>query len=200
MNGNPIRVLAAVVALAALPPAVHAESTGHVNFFLGQKSLDSGDWDPVDEQGEFGVVMSFGRDDWPVHIAVDLLGSTDEGEIFDTLVGEIDVTGSTVEIGLGVRKIWSTKRAHPYVGGGLALLSAEAELDSSFGDADADDDTVGGWVGGGVFWRLGQRFNIGADVRWSSGEVDLDFGGGVPVASDVEAGGFHLGLLLGFGW
>jgi len=200
VNRNRICNLAAVVSLLTLAPAARAESTGQVNFFLGQKSLDSGDWAPVDDQGEFGAVMSFGQPDWPVLIAVDVLASVDEGEIIDPLLGEIDVTGATVELGVGVRKIWGEKNFHPYLGGGLALINAAAELDSGVGDADADDSTVGAWVGGGAFWRLGKRFNIGGDVRWSGGgEVDLDFGGGL-VTPDVEAGGFHLGLLLGFGW
>ncbi len=194
-----IAIGALVVGLSLAVGSAQAKSTGQVNFFLGQKFLDAGDWDPVDEQGEFGVVMSFGQVDWPVHIAVDLLGSTDEGEISDPLLGEIDVTGSTVELGVGVRKIWSKNSVHPYVGGGLALVNAEIELDSSFGDLDADDDGVGAWLGGGLFWRLGQRFNIGGDVRWSSAEVSPD-SIDPELAAELEAGGLHIGLLLGFGW
>jgi hypothetical protein len=201
MKRNTFRALA-VFALLAVAPVAHAKSTGQVNFFLGQKFLDAGDWDPVDKQGEFGVVMTFGQTDWPVHIAADLLGSTDEGEIFDPLLGEIDVTGSTFEVDFGVRKIWSKGKVHPYVGGGLALVSAKVELDSSFGDVDADDDGGGAWLGGGIFWRLGQRFNIGSDVRWSTAEVGSDgaSGQGGVFVEDVEAGGLHIGLLLGFGW
>ncbi len=46
---------------------------------------------------------------------------------------------------------------------------------------------------GGAFWRLGKRFNIGVDVRLSTGEVRI-FG------EDVQAGGVTTGLLLGWGW
>jgi hypothetical protein len=194
-----IPVVAAIVSLTIVAPAAVAGSDGHVNFFLGLKSLDGGDWAPVEDQGEFGVVMSFGQDDWPVHVAVDVLASGDESSMFDPLLGDIDVTGATYEVSAGVRKIWSRNALRPYVGGGLALVGAAAELDSNFGDADADDDAVGAWVGGGLFFRLGKRFNIGGDVRWSSAEVDLDFGGGL-VTPDLEAGGLHVGLLLGFGW
>jgi hypothetical protein len=188
-----------VLALLLVAPALRAESVGQVNFFLGQKTLDAGDWDPVDEQGEFGAVMSFGQDDWPVYLAVDFLASLDEGEIFDVLVGEIDVTGSTVELDVGVRKIWGRKSFHPYAGGGLALVNGEIELDSSFGDAKADDDGLGAWLGGGAFWRLGKMFHIGADLRWSSAEIAPDIEG-TSSSDDIDAGGLHLGLLLGFGW
>ena len=47
--------------------------------------------------------------------------------------------------------------------------------------------------------RLGNRFNIGFDLRWSDAEVDLDFGPGF-VLQDVAVGGLHGGLTLGFGW
>ena len=197
MRRNAISVLVVALGLVILVPAAQAKSTGQVNFFLGQKMLES-DWDPVDEQGEFGVVMTFGQPDWPVHIAADVLGSTDEGEIFDPLVGEIDVTGSTFELDAGVRKIWSKDKVHPYLGGGLALVHGKVELDSSFGDADGDDEGVGVWLGGGIFWRLGQRFNIGGDLRWSTADLEPDVAG--VTVGELDAGGLHVGLLLGFGW
>jgi len=194
-----LAALAAVATVALTTPAARAAADGQVNFFLGQKALDSGDWDPVDEQAEIGAVMSFGQDAWPIHIAVDVLFSGDDGTLQDPLLGSIDVTGSTFEVGAGVRKIWGKKGMHPYVGGGIAIIGAKAELDSPFGNADADDSAVGPWIDGGIFWRLGTRFNIGFDVRWSEAEVDLDFGGGL-VTNDIDAGGLHAGLLLGFGW
>jgi hypothetical protein len=179
-------VLAASTALA--------DGNGHVDFFVGQKALDA-DWDPIDRQGQFGVVMSFGRDEWPIHIAADVLVSAKEG----TLFGPIDVSGGTFEAAAGVRKIWGQKAFHPYAGAGIAIVGAGIELSSPVGDADDSDATIGPWVGGGIFWRLGTRFDIGIDVRWSTGKVDLDFGGGV-TAPDLDAGGLHYGLLLGFGW
>jgi opacity protein-like surface antigen len=192
-------ILVVLCTLTAAPVA-HAESTGQVNFFLGTKFLDSGDWDPVDDQGEFGVVMTFGRPDWPVHIAADLLGSTREAEIVDPTVGERpDATGSTFELDLGVRKIWLDKAVHPYAGGGLTLVRAEVEIDSSFETFNTDDDGVGAWLGGGIFWRLGKRFNIGADVRWSTADVEFEAGPG-EAREKTDAGGLHAGLLLGFGW
>jgi hypothetical protein len=43
-----------------------------------------------------------------------------------------------------------------------------------------------------VFWRLGRRFNIGIEARVTRGEITIG-------PFDVEAGGEHFGLLLGFG-
>lgn len=185
-------LLVACSVLAA--SAALADGDGHVDFFVGTKVLDS-DWDPVDRQGQFGAVMSFGRDEWPVHIVADVFFSARNAH----LTGPVEVTGGTFEAGTGVRKIWGKKGFHPYAGAGIAILGAAIELDSGLDTVDDADSTIGPWIGGGAFWRLGTRFDIGLDVRWSSGKVDLDFGGGV-TAPDLEAGGIHYGLLLGFGW
>jgi len=193
-----VTVVVLVTSAFALSPA-WADSDGHVNFFIGQKSLDSDDWDPVDDQLEFGAVMSFGQDDWPVHIAVDVLASAAEETVFDPFLGDVTVTGSTFEIAGGVRKIWGKGMFRPYLGAGVAVIGAGAELDDGFVSVDANEVGFGFWAGGGLFWRLGKHFNIGLDARYSSAEVDLDFGSGI-VSQDVSAGGLHYGLLVGFGW
>ena len=187
-----------VAAAFGFSPA-RADADGHVNFFIGQKSLDGDDWRPIEDQPEFGAVMSFGQDGWPVHIAVDVLLSGDEETVFDPLFGNVKLTGSTFEVDAGVRKIWKKGRVLPYVGAGVGIIGAALEVDNGFASVDGNDAGIGFWAGGGVFWRLGSRFNIGLDARYSSADVDLDFGSGV-VARDVSAGGLQYGILLGFGW
>ena len=44
---------------------------GDVNFIIGRKLLDSNDWDHFDRQNAAGVEVSFGRDNWPIRIAID---------------------------------------------------------------------------------------------------------------------------------
>jgi hypothetical protein len=154
-----------------------------INFFLGQKMLDDDDWEPFEDQTEFGVTATFGGEDWPVLIALDVLASTDDENLYS-----YEVDGSTSEFDVGIRKIWEKNKLRPFVGGGLAFVSGEIEV-SGF---SVDDDAVGAWVNGGIFWRLGRRFNIGFEARISRAEITiLDF--------DGEAGGDHLGLILGFG-
>ena len=188
-----ITVVGLVLAASAFSPA-WAGADGHVNFFIGQKSLDGDDWEPVEDQLEFGAVMSFGQDDWPVHIAVDVLASAGEEKL-----GNVTVTGSTFEVAAGVRKIWKKGRVLPYLGAGVGVIGAGVKFDDGFVSVDADDSGFGFWAGGGVFWRLGSHFNIGLDARYSSADVDLDLGAGI-VAQDISAGGLHYGVLLGFGW
>jgi hypothetical protein len=182
------------VALGALLTASAASAGPQVNFFLGQKALD-GDWNPIDRQAELGAVMTFGREAWPVQIAADVLVAGEDG----TLPGAVDVKGATYELASGVRKIWGKKAFHPFAGAGVAIVGAKVELESAAGSADDTDTSVGPWIDGGVFWRLGMRFNLGVNVRWSHADVDLDFGPGIP-SPEMDAGGLHYGLLLGFGW
>jgi hypothetical protein len=193
--------LLAVALLVLSTPALAADPDGHVNFFIGQKALDS-DWDPVDQQPEFGVIMSFGKSDWPVFIAVDVMTSAKEEDVPSQFCCTATYTAATIEGSFGARKIWNVKNTRPYIGGGIALISAGAEYEFAGFIVDADGTAIGPWVSGGVFWRLGKRFNLGFDVRWSYAEVELEFDDGAIFVPDrkVKAGGLHGGITLGFGW
>ncbi len=178
-----VLLLLPIVGLA-VPRAARAD--GDVNFFLGQKSLDHGDWGPLDGQSEFGAEMSFGKKDWPIAIAVDLFSSADD---YSSLGAKVE--GSTWELGVGVRKIWKSGNTMPYIGGGLASISGAFKVDSA--GVDESDSSLGVWFGGGVFWRLGSRFNIGLAARYSKATITL-------FDVDGEGGGLHYGMLLGWGW
>jgi hypothetical protein len=185
-------------------PAVAGDPDGHVNVFLGQKFLASADWDPVQQQPEFGAIMSFGNSDWPVLIAVDVMTSAKKVDVRGQFGSWATRTAATIEGAFGARKIWNLGDTHPYVGGGIALISAREKFEfesAGITFADADDTSIGPWVSGGVFWRLGNRFNLGFDVRYSTANVDLEFDGSFFVSDEKKkAGGFHAGLTLGFGW
>lgn len=163
--------------------------TGNINFFLGAKVLDEDDWEPVEEQAEIGFLLDFKRKSWPVSIAVDLLGSYAEDEVYG-----VDIEARTSELCFGVRKIWdSFEHVRPFIGGGIAFIWAEIEGES-WGLSVSDDDTAPGiWIGGGVYWTLAEHFNIGLQARWSKAEVTL-------FDVDGEAGGGHFGFFLGYHW
>ena len=164
------------------------EWTGNVNFFLGKKTLEENDWGTADEQAEFGVLMDFKQSHWPVSIAIDLLDSEDVVSIF--------TSGSTSEFDIGVRKIWEVANSsiRPYIGGGLAFINAEIRTASLFSDAVSQNDNgTGIWFGGGVYWTLGQHFNLGLDLRYSQADVTL-------FDENIDAGGTHAGIILGYHW
>jgi len=211
-----VSTLAAVVVMLVTVPGVSAET--NINFLLGAKALDSEDWDPGEGQGELAVMTTFGPEKWPVQIALDLLGTGTSDETFrqSTLEGSVrgfSLTQSTVEFDFGVRKIWQKGKARPFVGGGIASIWATQErlLRSPpgfggrdpflperpdilpFGVVSDTDNGVGGWIDGGIFWRLTRRFNLGLEARLSGAKVTLH-------GEEVQAGGSHFGLVLGFGF
>lgn len=168
--------------------------TGNINLLIGQKSLNKDDWQPLDEQFELGVQYDFRPVEWPVNLAVDLLYSWDEGRLYDPWWGSIDLRARTLELDLGVRKIWERHSyIRPFVGGGPALIWAEAD-GSAFGITVSDDNWgLGIWVGGGAYVTLVEWLNLGLQAKYSWAEVDL-------FDVDVEAGGWHLGALIGVHW
>ena len=106
-------------------------------------------------------------------------------------MGDPFTEGSTREIDIGVRKIWDRGVTRPFIGGGLGRIEGEFQVRST----TVEDDTIGFWLDAGVFWRIGESFNIGFEGRLSRGEVRIG-----PDDTEIEAGGEHFGVLIGFGW
>lgn len=177
----------------AVMPLAHAEGSawsGNVNLLFGTKGLDDVYWYPVEKQGEFGVMLDFKQEAWPFSIAIDMLGSGAD----DTSTG-FYVEGRTSEFDLGVRKIFELPDStiRPFIGGGLAMVSAEYTVGLG-GLAVTDSDAgVGIWLNGGVYWTLAQSFNLGFQVRTSSGDVTL-------YGVEGSAGGGHAGFMVGYHW
>ena len=167
----------------------HAE--GFALFFGGQKWLDDGDWPVGDEQAEIGILTCFGSDEWPVLIAVDLLGSADDGDAAPVAAA---LDQFTLELDLGVRKVWKPgDKTRPFLGGGLAFIRGGHDLIVLPGIVGDDSDSAtGAWIDGGVVWRLRKNFILGLEARYSTAEIDLE--------REVDAGGRHLGLVLGRLW
>jgi hypothetical protein len=207
-------ILLAMAILLMITGTGAAEAETNLNFVLGQKHLDSDDWPTGDAQGSLSFLSTFGSRSWPVQVAIDVLASGSTESSFEISRPGFEITGDdvaqgTFELDVGVRKIWRTGRARPFVGGGLAVIWGGQERarrvpdlpDLEIGDTiplppvivSDSDEAPGAWIDGGIFWRLGKMFNIGLEVRYSRAELEL-FG------EDVQTGGFNLGLILGWGW
>lgn len=179
--------------------AICGESTGNVNFFLlGVKQLDEDDWEPLEEHDELGISMDFKQKSWPVSMVIGYLSSSDEGTVSMYVSGlgtvSFDMEAETTELSFGVRKIFDdSPSVRPYIGAGIALISAEVK-GSALGVSVSDDDSATGfWFGGGVYFTISEQFNIGFNLRLSQAEVTL-------YDVEGEAGGTHYGLLLGYHW
>jgi len=78
---------------------------------------------------------------------------------------------------------------HPFVGGGIAIVSAEMQ---ALGVED-DDDGVGIWLDAGISLALWEHFHLGVEARYSVAEVTL-------LGEDRLAGGGSVAALAGFRW
>jgi len=182
--------------LFMLIPAAYADDTqadnwtGNVSGYLGHKSVDDNDWPNLDSQGSLGVISDFGQQSWPVSIAADLIIA---GTVHEH--GNDENTGATIEVHLGARKIITLESSsfRPYIGGGVALISAGLENENAGVKVDDDDTTVGGWIGVGTYYTVTPSFNIGLDIRYSKAEVTL-------FNKEREAGGVNAGITAGYHW
>jgi len=192
----PAPVLRAIVlglGVAFLSTAVFAG--GDANFIYGTRSMNDDAWEPTDDQDVYGLTVDFGGKDWPVYIAVSYFDSEDEGELASfPILGAVSLDSELSEWDLGVRKIWTVKSVRPFVGGGVSVIDADADVDSAIGSTSDSDDTEGLYVEGGVYWRLGEAFNLGLHGRIVEGtDVTL-------FDQDGDADYWQIGALLGFGW
>lgn len=183
--------LIVAASLAAPSLAAAGDWKGDVNVLLAGKHLDS-DWTPTEHQGELGLETSWEGPDWPIDIAADALFSGATADLNDD--GFTKQRGETSELDLGVRKIWRpAPMVRPYLGGGLAAVRGRIERSNPFVTVSDENSAAGVWFGGGVYWTLAKAFNLGLDARVSNAEMKL-FG------VTRNAGGVHLGLLLGYHW
>ncbi len=162
--------------------------TGNVNFFYGINNLDHDDWDPVEQQKELGILLDLKKKTWPISIAIDLFSSEDSDDyVYQGY--NFDADGETQEICIGVRKIWDYSNGSPFIGGGLTRINAEQTASYGPISLSEDDSEFGIWLCGGMYWTIGEYFNIGVILRWSQAEVSI--------GDDIKAGGIHFGATAG---
>jgi len=189
-----LRCLVFGLAAAAVTAADLAADV-NLNFYpLSGRWLDKDLWDPVETQYAFGGTVDFGESGWPIHIALGLHGSASVEEYDSGLLDEI--TAAVSELSFGVAKVWETKgSARPFLSGGMSFVTATYEIDSVFaGAADDDDDSIGAWIEGGVYWRLAPHFNLGLYGRTMGGSEITLFG----VEGDADY--WQFGPMIGWSW
>jgi opacity protein-like surface antigen len=195
-TGSTIASTALSALLVLAMPAAYADDiqadgwTGNISGYLGHKSVDKDDWPNLDSQRSAGVISDFRKQSWPVSIAVDLISAAAVHES-----GANEDTGGTMEMHLGARKIFTLENSSfsPYVGGGVAIISATLENENAGVTIDDDDSVVGAWIGVGTYYAVTPNFNLGLDLRYSKAEVTL-------FDKEREAGGLNAGITFGYHW
>lgn len=176
------------------PPPPAERLTGHLSYVVGYKGLES-DWSPSDDQFEFGAVdLDFKPPGWPVSLVFQMLLST--ADDVPNQPGFIGDYSGTYEFNFGLRKIWDRHpRFHPFISGGVSVLGASTTIDwgSYWYEVVDEDTTVGWWASAGCYYNLSPQFHIGAQVEYSTGDVEL-FG------QKIDAGGLHVLFMIGTSW
>ena len=198
MLRRPITALAVAAASAALllPGSAQARYNGNLNLFVGQKWMTQSQWSPVDEQPELGLMLAFGEERISYHFSVDAYYSRDEIDQPNPAV-DSRVKATSGELTIGVRKLWDLGATRPYVGGGASIVTVREDFDGPSGPVSYDDRAYGAYLQVGVFWRLAKHLNLGIEARFCKADAEL---GASFATRDVDAGGFHAGLLVGYGW
>jgi hypothetical protein len=159
--------------------------TGNINLFIGTRTLED-EWSPADKQDELGIEADFKERGWPFSMAISFLRGSGEGDLWGQ-----ELKSETSELNVGLRKIWdSFPHTRPFIGGGIALIKCEFR---GLGVSD-DDNTVGTWIGAGIYWTLAEKLNIGFEGKISFAEATLFD------SVNADAGGSHLGCLIGLHW
>ena len=169
--------------------------TGNTHFFIGQVFLQD-QWRPIDEPASFGFEADFGPKKSWVHVALGFNIAGDSQHVSGTLFGETgDVGVGFMEFSAGFL-IHPVRKApvRPYIGGGIVRTFAGVGSDWGFGSGGDTDTTFGFYGNAGIFFKVGDTFNIGLDGRIVRG-TDVTFAG-VPTDVDYE----QASLLLGFSW
>ncbi len=194
-----------IVASIIFVQPVYSITTGNINFSVGQKFMESSDWKPVTELTEARLSFDITSDDWPVSIAINY-GSAVGSKNTDMFGFDTTLTLDTQEFDIGIKKIWDfgdqydiyanepqSTPFHIYLGGGISNITATATIDvPGFGKNEQTDANIGLWLSAGLYYTLYDHLNLGAEVRYTSANVDFGTNDG------LEIGGTHYGAFVGY--
>ena len=176
-----------------------SDMAGNVQFIVGQRSMSDDLWRPLDRPIAFGVEVDFAPASSPVRVALGWQFASESGHatVTDPYFGQTgSVDSSLFEFSAGF--LWHpVKKAvvRPYLGAGAVMLFAANDTFWDTFDEDGDSDQSFGFYGNaGVFFKVGDSFNIGVDGRFVRG-TSITLGG-----RDLDADYEQVAMLFGFSW
>ena len=191
------RIVLCALALAFLgfQTARAEDMSGNVQFFVGQRWLGD-DWKPVNQPAIFGVEVDFAPASSPIRVALANMISGDSATVPGSVLGQTgDLDIAFFELSAGF--LWTPLKkgvARPYLGAGVVLMGAGVGSDWNFWDSGDHDHSFGFYENAGVYFKVGDTFNIGMDGRFVQG-TKFQFAG-----QDIDGDYEQVSLLLGFSW
>jgi hypothetical protein len=188
-----VSILILWAAAVAAAPLFAAEVNLNVYPFSWRKMGDSTLWDEVDDQYSLGGMVDFGAKGSALHAVVGLHTGVGAQDFSNPLINDLLATES--ELSFGLAGVWHLKNGTcPYVSGGLSFVNAELKVDLPGGEVSDNDESLGFFVEGGVYWRLGKHFNLGMYGRVLGGTSLTLFG------TDGDADYWEFGPMIGWSW
>lgn len=179
----------------ASTPAADEGMSGNTQFFIGQVYLENY-WTPIDKPASFGFEVDFAPKKSPVRVALAMNVFGDGERVTSPYFGETGSVGvGFLEFSAGF--LWHPVKhgvARPYLGAGVLRMFAAIGAGSDFWIAGDSDQSFGYYGNVGIFFKIGDSFNIGLDGRLVRG-TSLTLAG-----QEVDADYERASLLLGFSW
>jgi hypothetical protein len=169
--------------------------SGNTQFFIGQVYL--GDyWTPVDEPASFGFEVDFAPKKSPVHVALGMNFASETERVAGPYFAQTGKVGvGFLEFSAGF--VWQPVRkavVRPYLGAGVLRTFAFVGAGSDYWIDGETDQSFGFYGNAGIFFKVGDTFNIGIDGRFVRG-TSITLAG---FQGDVDYD--QVSLLLGFSW
>ena len=153
-------------ALLAAGGASAEDMSGNVQFLVGQRYM-SNYWNPLDRPTMFGVVVDFAPASSPVRVALGGQFSFGNKTVTTPVFGRTGhVEVGTFEFSAGF--VWLPVKkdvVRPYIGAGALLIGAAAGKKWSWSGSGDSDRSFGFYGNAGLYFKVGERFNIGIDGR-----------------------------------
>jgi len=199
--GPVLRDVAVTPAAGRLEPARRAEPDwSRSSFFLvhvgGRELEDDGFYEPVDQPLSFGfdTAHRFSKRS-PIGFEAGFSLAADAED--ETVMGtDVDYASVFLEGNVGLRAMFDAGPAHLYVGGGIAFVAADIEIDPDLGlDVSEEDGSTGQYLHGGVLFKAGGSFVLGVEAKILRG-TDIEFDGFVDTDADYQEVSFVFGWAL----
>lgn len=185
---------ALVVALLASTHA-SADMAGNTQFLIGQRYL--GDfWEPLDRPSNYGLEIDFAPESSPVRAALAIFVANDSARVTTPFFGDTGkVEDGFFEFSAGF--LWHPVRhavVRPYLGAGVLKMYAATGSTWGIFSSDESDNSFGFYGNLGLFFKVGERFNIGLDGRIVRGtKITL-------AGLEGDADYTQASMLVGFSW
>ena len=184
-------------AFAEDPSAVASDDqmAGNTQFLIGQTYLEDF-WTPLDAPSSFGVEVDFAPKKSPVRVALAMHLFGDTQRVASPYFGATGKVGAGfLEFSAGV--LWHPVKhgvVRPYLGAGVLNILAAVGAGSDFWTSGDSDQSFGYYGNAGIFFKVGDTFNIGIDGRLVRG-TSVTLAG---LEGNADYG--QVNLLLGFSW